>query len=345
LANLKNINNLQIIRLIYASVVGRGFEELKKQNNLKSIHWISCNTDDDVNRLYNLYSLVDLHLSSGLRDQRQINDSDLEGIERLSSLKILRLSSKKSIGDAGVTRISNLSNLISLEIFDSVITDHSLEKIGQLKLLENLYIDSDLITGQGLSFFQNLDKLEALSICASTKSFRAGNLVNLTSLSNLASLSLASMVLDDNAMEKIGNINKLYRLQLSAVHVSSNGLRHLRNLPRLRHLDMMCIRQLDDIGFEHIGSLSSLQSLSFSANFFKQGSVTITNKGMTYISKLTNLQNLRTYGMKINENSIEHIAKMTNLRNLYISRSGIGENAVSEVRKALPNCRINDNWN
>lgn len=93
----------------------------------------------------------------------RLNDTDLEHVEGLRDLEVLRLSHTQ-ITDAGLEHLAGLTNLRTLYLDLTQITDAGLRHLEGMAKLESLFLDDTEITDEGLEHLECLDNLQRLTL-------------------------------------------------------------------------------------------------------------------------------------------------------------------------------------
>lgn len=168
--------------------------------------------------------------------------NSLEGIEHLTSLRVLEIHTN-NIKD--LTPISNLDNLKILSISDNPISD--LSPLKDLTKLEDLQMFS--INTNDISSLENLRNLIHLKISRN-------GIINIDSLRNLTKLE--ELAMDENEIIDISVLKNLTSLR--ELHLQKNKIEDLdviRNFNKLKHLD------ISDNPLRSLAPLSSLGTLDF----------------------------------------------------------------------------------
>ena len=104
--------------------------------------------DEQINALRQINDqLVWLNLS-----HTPVTDAQLEGISKLSNLRVLYLNNT-DISDAGVTKLAPLSELRFLSLVGTKITDASIQTFGKLSNLSDLFVFQTKLTDKGIAEF------------------------------------------------------------------------------------------------------------------------------------------------------------------------------------------------
>ncbi|MCP5085551.1 MAG: hypothetical protein GY952_01910 [Rhodobacteraceae bacterium] len=134
-----------------------------------------------------------------------------EEISELSELRTLILSNTQ-ISDAGLTHLVGLTGLTELYLGNTQISDAGLAYLGELSGLNRLDIDGTQISDSGL--------------------------VHLKGMQGMRHLSLNNTMIGDAGLAHLAGLRGLARVYLDKTQVSEAGLIHLAGLERLEFLDL-----------------------------------------------------------------------------------------------------------
>lgn len=264
---------------------------------------------------------------SDLADITELNASsssikDLEGIENLMNLKVLRLSYNS------IRNIEPLKSLKKLKVLD--LNENKIVDISPLEGLNNLnklYLSKYSETTGGISDINPIAKLTKLNtlyidnnnISGLTPLASAANLLELSACGNkLSDLSTLSnnkeLVFLQLFANEISNISALKNhIYLKYLYLGNNPLVSIKGLEGLHNLAEL---NLNSVGISDMSSLSGLSKLLY---------LDVANNNIRDISFLGNLSNLTLLYINKNKNinNINTIGKLKNLKELNISDNGI----------------------
>jgi hypothetical protein len=244
-----------------------------------------------------------------LRDCR-VTNAGLAHLVNLKSLAALRLSGKSgrtTIDDAGMEQVAKLGSLRALMLDFLWISEVGLEKLTPLSGLEDLTLAQTLVGDDALPAIARFPKLRRLRLAKTT--ITAAGLPPLAHLANLADLDLSECAaLDDAALEPVGRLVSLERLNLWRVPVGDTGIMKLAPLVRLRWLNLDNT-QLTDAG---LAALAGMRDLAF----LHVGSTAVSNAG------------------------IDRLATLPALRELHVTRTAVDAAGAASLRRKLPAATI-----
>lgn len=159
------------------------------------------------------------------------------------------------------------------------------------------------------------------------------DLAGLENLTGLERLRLDESMITDAAMDYIKPLKQLQSLSLSKTRVTDAGLAELRGFDSLEMLWLDCT-QISDESLRTVASLPKLQSLSLYKDY-------ITDKGLIDLGKMSQLRTLSLDETQITDAGLKHLRSLTGLDYLSVWRTRVTDEGVGELRKALPNLRVN----
>jgi hypothetical protein len=180
---------------------------------------------------------------------------------------------------------------------------------------------------------------EVLSIKVRTDQAVPSLLHNSDAFTELEQLSFMSGT-TDASFKHAAEFNKLPKLSRGSFYntqMTDNGMQHLEDWTRVRHL-FFNGGAFTDKGLEHLTNLKELESLFILGD--EIGILPITDKGLTHVGKMANLKKLHLIGIPITDAGLENLQDLTNLERLSIRRTNVTENGLHSLCKALPNCLV-----
>lgn len=220
-----------------------------------------------------------------------VTDKDLAFLTSLRSLRSLSLEFESRISRRGLAVLKDLPTLEYLDLPE--ITDTGLKEVGQISSLKWLRIRTGRIWGPGLAELTKFPRLERLCIWGN-KPIYDRHIKYLESLTQLKSLTLWGTpieTLTDASLASIGkltNLEELHFIGWAKPRFTSAGAAHLRNLKRLKQINLLGswqgpkgIEDGDEI-ISHLASLPHLESL--------KGIAHLSAEGMKTLATLKNLK-------------------------------------------------------
>jgi putative heme-binding domain-containing protein len=320
------------VDLDHSDVHGDTLKLLKMFPHLHTVRWREgwSIVQEDMKLLGSLTQLRKLDIWAW-----HIQDDWLEHLEGLTNLESLTLFWGEEFTDEGLRPLRRLTTLRTLNLPNGInITDKGLAHLRGLTNLRQLNLGGTKISGDGLAHLKGLCNLETLGLGA-TKIGDKG-LAYLKEMSALQSLDLGHSRVTDKGLEHLKELKDLRSLNLDAQDIRGDGLKHLKHLPQLRTLrlganiqgknlpllkGLIHLRELafasarfEDKDWEHLGELTSLQSLEIDRARFT------TDEGLEQFRKLTRLRRLKLgHSEQMTDRSLEHLKGMANLQDLQLS--------------------------
>lgn len=243
--------------------------------------------------------------------------SRLEDISKLSQLESLDLR-RTNVTNENIGYLSKLSRLKRLNLQNGVLSEKSLAVICDLTELEEFVLPR-LILSDSLtrylrhlpqlkklvvsgSFVNSSDKLETLDLCK-----------RLAALSNLESLMLTTVVSNPKALAELP---KLAELRLRYCGLVDDSLKGFSDFPCLRKLDISH-NELTDSGLQHLLGLP-LEELNLSQN------INITPNGIASLKQIPTLKKLglrATVGLALSNERLQAVAQIPSLNVVEMSDS------------------------
>lgn len=169
-------------------------------------------TDDTISVLDGLESL-----ESAAINAMNISDKGFEHLAKWKKLKKLTLWHvfNKSFNGSGSALLAALPELESYNCSGSTFNDEGLKACAQLKQIARMTFGHTAVTSEGLAYLKGLENLKELTLTTQY-----------------------SMRIDDNALPYIAAVPNLEKLELGETLLTNFGLKHLKNLTKLKELSL-----------------------------------------------------------------------------------------------------------
>ena len=322
-----------------------GKKELLPLKNLSELI-LKCTlvTDSGAMTISNLSKLrlLDLSSSSSLSivTSNRISDNGLRKLAVLDQLEELYLSGNNQLTGEGLSHLSRLKNLSSLDLSKSGLTDLGLLNVAKLSNLKVLNIgDTRHISDNGIKSIVSLQRLQELDLWGT--GITDNSLKEIGKLYNIKILTLSYTKITDNGLSELSLLINLSILNLSNTNVTGIGFSKLKNLTNLTNLSLAS-NPLTDNGIESIVLLSNLSNLDISGSRrgeFRNnqladiwiGPASVTDFGVSYLSKLSKLKSLNLSGMrKITDLCSKDICQIRSLTALDMSGTMITNKSLGD---------------
>jgi Leucine-rich repeat (LRR) protein len=273
-------------------------------------------SDADLQHITSLRSLEYLSLPD------RITDAGLAHVAGLTCLKGLYLTGGKSrISDEGLRHISRISSLEELYLGGEYMTDAGLEHLKKLPKLEYLCLYGSRFTDAGCVYIKEMPSLRILSFHENLSRISDAGLVHIAQMPRLEILCLHGMKnITDEGIANLTKMSSLRMLNIASSQVTDRGLEYLSQIKTLECLELPQDQKgITDKGLEYLSRLSNLKDLSISRVIFvdpKMNKEYYTDKGLEYLSRCSELEELNIGSIGVTDAGMEHIAKLTGLKSL-----------------------------
>jgi hypothetical protein len=169
------------------------------------------------------------------------------------------------------------------------ITDERALALSKLKKLQYIELDETSVTSEGLSHLRHANKLEGLS------------------LSHVSDATLSSL----------HQLRQLQAFSLGSSQVTSAATYpQLRHLPRLQSLAIVACPNLNDKGFDAVGTLTDLREF----NLYR---TSITDHALAHVHSLSKLRRLLLCEVPIQGEGLQHLEGLANLNEIFLNESQV----------------------
>lgn len=253
---------------------------------------------------------------------------------KINSLKSLELC-YSAVKDAHLCKFMNLSALEELNLDSCLITDTAIAHLADHDVVPNL-TSLDLadtpVTDIGMAKISKFTKLTRLSLFYCNIS--NGGLRHIAKLTELEVLNLDSRDISDEGLSHLRNLTKLKALDIFSGRVTDAGCGHIAKLKSLESLEL-CGGGVGDLGCTLLASLDNLTSLNLSQN------ERITNRGAAALAALMNLKALNLSNTRVNSAALKFFSGLLKLQSLalYGCRGIEDEQALGNLHHGLPNLK------
>jgi hypothetical protein len=216
--------------------------------------------------------------SLGLALEAPARGSAVAMLGELKSLEKLHVVSQhvfaKGFSDEELACLESLSRLKHLSITTKGITERGWASIAKLSQLEHLRIgdgrERNPMLKRGLNHLNDLTKLQTLNFemdsgqksIAEQSPIMDDTPLNLKALTNLKSISLGSLCLQESDWVFLAGLNQLEDLRLYNCNAcSEKGLRYIKDLTKLKSLDIQATTLTDGNGLALLGGLRRLERI------------------------------------------------------------------------------------
>jgi len=253
--------------------------------------------DDDVQILFFYYAA------------KNVDDRTLEAIAHLSGLRVL-FAENGSFSERGLRYLADLRQLKALHLPSSTPAE-SLDHLKGLTSLEYLNISGQELTEAKLAKAGELPWLTQLSIAGHNAS---GGIKHVAKLKSLRYLNLAAVRdpgLDMN-LAHIDDLTDLEEINFEDSFIGDAGLAHLRNMKKLRKLDLFSnpnTGRITDAGIAHLKTLTALEEVRLCSEC-------LTDSGVIHLAELDSLKKMNLWSSHLTDTGIAAVERMKSLEEL-----------------------------
>ena len=273
-----------------------------------------------------------------IQDGAAVTAADLAALGGVASLRRLAVQNCRMLNDAMVESLTALSQLESLAITNSAISDAAVQAIAtSFPNLVELDLSSNTnLTGAALKAIAGLGKLERLSLLQT--GFNDLNTRRLSKLQNLRVLDLrGNMEAGDPTLELLGGLPRLVALKHRSTAVTDAGMEGLARSPTLESLLIQDFAITDASG-RHLASMEKLSSLEI---FRCQG---IGSEGVLALGGLPLVRLTLRDLPDVGDQALAVLAKLPRLKRLYLHElSSVGDAGLRNLA-AAGNLEVLDIW-
>ena len=285
------------------SLTGAGLARWGNRINFQRLWLDGENTDAVLSHLGNLPNLRDLRI-----DGAGITDAGLAHLGKLVNLQYLTLSEGNAVTDAGLARLGNMSGLSTLNIHTPNATAAGYVFLADLPALRSF--SSSTIGDDGMDALLSVTMLRYVGLDGNGKVTNAG-LAKLATLPNLSTLRLHCPGITEKGLAALETFPALIHIYLRGEGVTDRELAAVGRLRKLRNLGLEYIQNITAEGIASLAGLPELRDLLL------HESQDVAEACLPGLGKLTQLETLRFNGC-----------------------GRLSEAGMEELRKALPQCRI-----
>lgn len=181
-----------------------------------------------------------------------------------------------------------------------------------------------------LKYLPQLEDLDALDSDIGDEALK-----NIAAMQNLKILTLSRTLVTFKSLPAIGRLKNLTTLYIANVKLNDSALSNLSELHNLVKLRMGST-EIGDAGIAHLAGLTNLVQLHVARNG------RITNSGLSKLKNLQKLQDLDISETGVTAACASTLKELPKLKVLSVSYRMLGKAGVIELKKVLPNVRVED---
>lgn len=267
-----------------------------------------------------------------------IFDGELPKLAPLTELGSLHLAFTH-VSDAGLKHLGTFSNLRDLSLADTEITGAGLEHLVGLQKLISLELSFNQVGDQGLHHVAKLPALEALYL-VDTKVTNDG-LKALPALKKLHTLYLSNTAVGDAGMEQVAQCAELKELLLPSTKITDSGLVALRTLTKLEELNLEGTK-VTGAGLDGLVSLRELNLAETRATgaglatlvglkWLRLANTPTSDAGLQGFRALKNLETLSLEGTLVTDAALEELSHLPKLDWLDLTGTRVTDKGLKQL--------------
>ncbi len=288
-------------------------------------------------------------------DTRWIDD--LGGhVTRDSAGKVTAVSLRGTwVGDTDLRHLAELTDLTSLDLSLTHITDQGMSEIRNLPGVTdlNLYF-AEYVTDEGVGAIQGWKKLRRLNLHGTKITDVA--LEHVAAIPSLESLNVGNTLMTDVGLERLTSLPTLKELTMGGNELGDAGLQALRQMSGLTYLDLSGRQGTDknvwtiamsEKGLEAVLTLKELRELRFGCVSIgvgiegtKLGEIsvlTVLPRWLEQMKALAKLERLKLQGCnRIGDDSVGALLAMPALREVDLQGTAVTEQGAAKFKAARP---------
>jgi hypothetical protein len=165
-------------------------------------------------------------------------------------------------------------------------------------------------TDEDLELFSRLPHLTTLKVTGPEIS--DAGIAHLAKLEGLEVLWLVNTTITNEGLVPLKELPKLKELNLRRSEgVTDEGLAHLRDFPSLQYLHLL-YNSFSDDGLKHLEGMTQLRLLDL------RGNMGLTDEGIAHLAGLTGLRALKLRSLMVGNAGLEHLKGLTELTHLTV---------------------------
>ena len=215
--------------------------------------------------------------------------------------------------DAQAAQLVAFSELGSLQIEGSAVTDVGLEAIGKLKQLQTFRAERTKISNAGMHHLAGLTNLRELFLASCSLS--DDGLAPLGKLSKLTVLNLNDTSVTDAGLGNLAELINLESLFLRNTKVTGSGLRQLANLQKLKLLNLGGPNTTDE-ALQFVGHFVDLEMLYLDNSAISDAGVPALIDQLN--SGTPQIKGLFLENTQLSDTAVESLLELAGLKNLAI---------------------------
>lgn len=263
------------------------------------------------------------------------------------------------VADPDLKNLAQLTELKSLDLSLTHITDQGMQEIKGLPAVEDLSLYfAEYVTDEGIAAIKDWKHLKRLNLHG-TKVGDTG-LEHIAGIKTLESLNVGSTLMTDVGLERLTSLLNLHQLTMGGNELGDAGLQALRQMPGLTYLDLSGRQGTDknvwtiamsNAGLDAVLTLKQLRELRFSctsigvgiegAKFGEVSMLSVTPEWLDRMKSLTKLERLKLQGCnRVDDTTISTLIAMPSLREVDLQGTGVTAKGAAALKASKPGITV-----
>jgi Leucine-rich repeat (LRR) protein len=206
-----------------------------------------------------------------------VTDKELEHVAAFKKLQNLDLNSCFGVTDKGLKNLDGLTELTSLYLNNTKVTDAGTTEIGKLKKLKNLGLIQTAVTDKGLKNLDGLTEMQGLNLFG-LKGVTDEGMKSLAKMTKLQNLDIRLTPVTDKGIQELAGMKDLRLLQIGGPKITDASAKTLAGLTELQTLEMSG-SDITDASLKEFAKLPKLSYLGIG------GAKKVTDAGVADLKK------------------------------------------------------------
>ncbi|MCM2371887.1 WD40 domain-containing protein [Aporhodopirellula aestuarii] len=245
----------------------------------------------------------------------------------------IQWKNQSNVQDEDLAALADLTEVETLDLFGLNITDEGLKHLQHLSKLKSLDISRTQVTGSGLAYLQSLSELNRL-VCEYRLPFTDEGLSYLPPLPSLKKWrgNLQTPV-TDNALVYFQRWQSLEIMYIWRSDLTGAGLEHLSKLPYLNDL-VIRSDNLQNEQLKHLKDFPALRALNIPAF----GG--LDRVGVQHIADMPGLERLELKGCSLDDDGLLILSQSKFLAELNVEGTSVSVAGITAFKERKPNCKV-----
>jgi len=263
--------------------------------------------------------------------------------------------------DHDIAQVAGIESLQRLDLSLTYVTDRGIEKLQQLRQLEDLTLNaSEFLTDAAVAHLRANQALRRLVLRG--VDITDVGMPHIAELANLRVLDLSHTMVGDVGLESLPSLTELEELKLGGDAITGLNLNFLKLLPKLKKLSLHGIQRrnagacwtplITDLDLDAIALLSGLEELDLGigislgmggkpaaeggGNCSVTGGIQLSDLGLAKLAALKKLRRLDVSGARLTPAGIEVLQGLPQLERLSIWNCPALDDAAAKVLAGMP---------